>query len=93
MQANDGKNIVEESEIDKQFRKSELYQRMNDKINVLQAELQRFYHAKYMVDFDVLKHGLAMIRKKYSLHWYMESEFVHYDKEKNVIDLDVTKFE
>jgi hypothetical protein len=66
MQANDNKNTIEQSEIDKQFRSSALYQHMNNEINRLQSELQQFCHAKYLIDCDGLEDVLQTMRTKRS---------------------------
>jgi hypothetical protein len=94
MQANDNKNNIEESETDKQFRNSALYQRMNNEINRLQSDLQQFHQAKYLIDCDALKDMLQTIHTKHSEEWYLESQFVErvkYDKDKSIIFLGLSK--
>jgi hypothetical protein len=99
MQANDNKNTIEESETDKQFRNSALYQRMNNEINQLQSDLQQFYQAKYMIDRDALKDVLQTIHTKHSEDWYLQSQFVecqfveraNYGKDKSIIFLGLNK--
>jgi hypothetical protein len=99
MQANDNKNTIEESETDKQFRNSALYQHMNNEINRLQSDLQQFHQAKYLIDCDALKDMLQTIHTKHSEEWYLESQFVEcqfvervkYDKDKSIIFLGLSK--
>jgi hypothetical protein len=99
MQANYNMNTIEESETDKQFRNSALYQRMNNEINRLQSDLQQFHQAKYMIDCDALKDVLQTMHTKDSENWYLQSQFVEcqfvervkYNKDKSIIFLRLNK--
>jgi hypothetical protein len=95
MQANDSKNAIEESEIDKRFRSSPLYQRMNNEIRNLQSDLQQLHHAKYMIARDALTDFLQTTSTKHSEDYYLESQFVEcqfaervsYGKNKSIVFL------
>ena len=95
MQANDNKNTIEESDTDKRFRSSPLYQRRKNEIHNLQSDLQQFHHAKYMIAIDALTQFLQTISTKHSEDYYLESQFaecqfaerVRYGKDKSVVFL------